>query len=909
MNKIISKINSKNSHSVFIIGSIILLTVMSIVWGVSFASTVPADPTNLQQIDYPATQAGSSTNAIYLSWVNNAGSNLTQFILERKLSSESTYVPLPNQSIGPTIHSYTDQYNITAGVFYDYQIKACLISSTDALLNTSTPTGVTETLCSGYSEYKGAMVKTPNIAPITLSAPTGLTFNPDKLLLTTPVVELSWIDNSTNETVFNIKRISTANTATSVTFSKESTTTTSTGSTISISDPNEIVRGSSYYYQVQACAQVTATTTTQPCSSSVSVFISIPSSTPVTTTISSPTNLILKNTSTDTVPSVGLSWTDNSNNETVFKIVKIFNTNTVGIPLDDVVVLPEMTKSIGNTISISDNKVERNVNYYYKVQACSSLLSGSTTQTCSTFTPLVPITIPLLTPNTITIKAPTVLRLYSIPNSSSTSIQIIWTDNSNNETRFSVERKLSKESSYSEIPKYTNKDVNYYTDDDIIPGVSYDYRVKACVVSSMALSGTSVSLNCSESTELKGVAIPIPTITVKAPTGLILTDLSNSTSTSVKISWIDNSDNETKFIVERMANTDTSPTAIAYNVNLNETSYVDSDNLVRGINYYYRVKSCVTPTSTAALGGITQSVCSSPSETKAIMIPVITPKTNVTTDTSTISTNVENTISTPTITNTSIDNLDNKLAVENNNATVINKTSVQIQDISSVIDELKNNSNNTKEQLISLINDGVLNIINNSAAEGKKIDTIKINISRDELISQVENTLSNLAIITSSDVDKLKNDINTGIENIKILAGVSNNDSQLSTTNSENIANQLNSLSVTVNQNSEILKDKGGDLLFKDTNKDGISDYDSTFVYNIDPIKPSPVSIYEGKKINASEKILLGFDPSSTKLVKLNIEQPAQSNVSVIPSYKVKEVKLTEKNRYFLEDKLCLIAS
>ncbi len=99
----------------------------------------------------------------------------------------------------------------------------------------------------------------------------------------------------------------------------------------------------------------------------------------------------------------------------------------------------------------------------------------------------------------------------------------------------------------------------------------------------------------------------------------------------------------------------------------------------------------------------------------------------------------------------------------------------------------------------------------------------------------------------------------------------------------------------------QLSKIEEGDLLYKDSNKDGISDYDSIYVYNINPTKPSPVSSYEGKSINASEKILLGFDPTQSKIVKINIEQPLESTAFVVSSYKVKEVMLTEKKEVILK--------
>ena len=100
----------------------------------------------------------------------------------------------------------------------------------------------------------------------------------------------------------------------------------------------------------------------------------------------------------------------------------------------------------------------------------------------------------------------------------------------------------------------------------------------------------------------------------------------------------------------------------------------------------------------------------------------------------------------------------------------------------------------------------------------------------------------------------------------------------------------------------EVTKSEVAALVYKDTNKDGISDYDSTYIYNIDPVKPSPVSRYEGKNINAGEKILLGFDPTKETLSKVVAEAPAESKSNVVvSSYKVQEVALTPKKEITLK--------
>jgi hypothetical protein len=115
----------------------------------------------------------------------------------------------------------------------------------------------------------------------------------------------------------------------------------------------------------------------------------------------------------------------------------------------------------------------------------------------------------------------------------------------------------------------------------------------------------------------------------------------------------------------------------------------------------------------------------------------------------------------------------------------------------------------------------------------------------------------------------------------------------------QTVANTFENIQATVEapKQMEAFKAQGGDLLYKDSNNDGISDYDSIHVYGLDPVKPTITTVYEGKEITAGEKITLGFDPSKKDLVKVIPEEPKISQAKVVSVYKVEEVKLSaEKN-------------
>jgi hypothetical protein len=201
----------------------------------------------------------------------------------------------------------------------------------------------------------------------------------------------------------------------------------------------------------------------------------------------------------------------------------------------------------------------------------------------------------------------------------------------------------------------------------------------------------------------------------------------------------------------------------------------------------------------------------------------------------------------------------------------------------------------TKQQLARTINQSVADIVKNNGTSAQPADLAKITAAQNDLLSKVDSSLGTAATVTPADINNLKTEISAGINNIRSIAGGGSAPAPASGASS--ITSSLNTLAQTVSAQVATIKSQGGDLLYKDSNNDGISDYDSVNVYHMSPTAPSPVSVYQGKKINASEKVLLGLDPTQSKVVEVKKEQPAESPIAPVPIYKVKEVALTSDKK------------
>ncbi len=228
--------------------------------------------------------------------------------------------------------------------------------------------------------------------------------------------------------------------------------------------------------------------------------------------------------------SIKLTWNDNSNNEQGFRIYRNGSRiATVG----------------ANITTYTDTGVEEGRSYSYRVasfnESGESSLSGSRS-----------LTTPLRVPG-----APDSLSAKSL---SPTRIRLLWNDNSNNEDGFRIYR------NGTEIAT-VGANVTSYTDTGLKGNANYTYRVSAYN------DGQESSLSSSLSTTT-------PVEVSSAPRNLSGTVRS---PTEIRLTWNDTSGNESGFRIYRNGKRITE-------VGPNTTSYVDT-GLNENTSYTYRVAS------------------------------------------------------------------------------------------------------------------------------------------------------------------------------------------------------------------------------------------------------------------------------------------------------------------------------
>jgi len=250
-------------------------------------------------------------------------------------------------------------------------------------------------------------------------------------------VQLSWVDNSSNEIGFKIERDAGSGFMEIRTVTTDVTEYTDTGLTF----------GQSYDYRVAAYTSI-----------NTSSWTTITAATEFPT----PTNLSANSVNDSELL---LTWTDNTAYEMGFKIERDAGSGFI-----------EIGTATADVTEYTDTGLTFGQNYDYRVAAYTSINTSSwTTITAATEFP---------TPTNLTALA-----------TSDTEIELTWTDNCTFETGYRIERGAG--SGFVEVG-IVSSDVTEYTDTGLTVGVNYSYRVAAYTASNTSHYSATVTMSITE---------------------------------------------------------------------------------------------------------------------------------------------------------------------------------------------------------------------------------------------------------------------------------------------------------------------------------------------------------------------------------------------------------------------------
>ncbi len=467
-----------------------VLALVLTAWGALLTTTppIPAAPSGLTAI-------ATSSSTINLGWIDNANNEIGQRI-ERSVGSNANYSFLTN--VGAGITAFTDT-GLVDGTLYYYRIKA---------FNTG-----------GFSTYSNEQSA---ITP--LNSPTALTAT----AVSSSQINLTWTDTSASESGYRIEQ--------SPVDDLHYTEIYVTAPNVTSYNATGLSEGTKYYYRVRAYNAI-----------ATSAYCSEKNATTLWNIPLAPSGLTITSITSGTV---SLAWTDNSGDESGFKIQR--KQGATGTYTQIATPGANVTTYTDNDSALLDG-----TQYYYKV--CATNPAGD-----SPFSNEV---------NGITLLAsPTSLTATAV---SSSQINLTWTDNSLTESGYRIEQSPVDDLHYTEI-YVTAPNVTSYNATGLSEATKYYYRVRA-------YNSIATSAYCSEKNATTLYNIPV------APSGLRITSI---TSGTVSLAWTDNSGDESGFKIQRKQGATGTYTQIA-TPGANVTTYTDNDTaLLDGTQYYYKV--CAT---------------------------------------------------------------------------------------------------------------------------------------------------------------------------------------------------------------------------------------------------------------------------------------------------------------------------
>jgi fibronectin type 3 domain-containing protein len=437
----------------------------------------------------------ASDRRIDLSWADQSD-NESYFAVERSTSALVGFDSIGSAGANQT--TYGDSIGLAGSTTYYYRVKAC-----------------------------NAVGCTPNLT--TASATTAP--NEPSNLVSTAVgatrVDLTWTDNSSDETGFPVERSSDGGITWVV------MTTTAAGIT-SFSHTNAAA-GTTYRYRVRACRSTDCSRYSAESQATTSVLPAAPSALAATTI---------------SATQINLTWTDNSTNETQFRI----EARTAATPFAQVGTVA------ANTTSLSHTLLSPKTQYVYKVRACNAT-------DCSAYSSEITAVTSPSAPTGLSATAP-----------SHTQVNLSWTAPAQSVTGYTIERRNGTDA-FALLVNVVGGTTTTYSDNDVQPGTAYVYRVKACD-----------SANCSAfSNEATVTTPPTPVTPPGAPGSLAATAVSSS---RIDLSWIAASGSVSKYYIERKT-TSLGTYAVIDSVASTSSSYQNTD-LLAATEYWYRVRACNT---------------------------------------------------------------------------------------------------------------------------------------------------------------------------------------------------------------------------------------------------------------------------------------------------------------------------
>ncbi len=376
---------------------------------------VPQPPPQIPSQPGALAASAASSTQINLTWTDNSGNELG-FKVERSMSASGPWTVVATTPANATAYSNT-----------------ALVPATTHFYRVRATNGIGDSPCTST-----ASATTLDAVP---APPSGLS----AAAVSSTQINLAWTDNCTRETGFKVERATSA--------SGPWTLIATVGANATAYSNTGLTASTSYHYRVCAANAAGDSPHTNTANAT----------TPAAGVPAAPSALVATAVSSS---QIDLRWTDNSSDETGFKVERAEAANGPW---------GQVATTAANATSYSNLYLTASKTYYYRVRAAGASGNSGYSNMASAVTNV---------PN-----APSVLSATA---AAWNQINLGWRDNSSNETGFEVERAASSGGPWTRVATAAANAVAH-SDTGLSESTTYYYRVRATNASGSSLYSNTAS--------------------------------------------------------------------------------------------------------------------------------------------------------------------------------------------------------------------------------------------------------------------------------------------------------------------------------------------------------------------------------------------------------------------------------
>jgi hypothetical protein len=214
-------------------------------------------------------------------------------------------------------------------------------------------------------------------------------------------------------------------------------------------------------------------------------------------------------------------------------------------------------------------------------------------------------------------------------------------------------------------------------------------------------------------------------------------------------------------------------------------------------------------------------------------------------------------------------------------------------EVAETVDEIRVDAEKTEDQLRDTVKTGIdRNIIEIRKTTDLPAYELQkaVDVDRLNLFESINNTLRNINVTNSDSLDNFINEVDGKIESIERSLEERSGEVIDLQKERRDVRNTLLRFQENIEEKKEIINKRAGDNVYKDTDNDGVSDYDEEFIYGTDPKNPSTAGDGESDSV----KIASGRNPLTGQAI--NFADPRDDVDSYVTSaYRLEEVTLEKR--------------